>query len=66
VSDRIVATIDGDAAPLASLAAHREWLAQEILAVELEIGEGHDLGPDRAVEEVTLPGGSMRLALRRA
>ncbi len=66
VSDRVVATIDGDAAPLASLVAHREWLAEEILAVELEIGAGGDLGPSGSVEDVTLAEGSLRLALRRA
>ncbi len=66
VSDRVVASIGGDAAPLASLAAHRDWLAEEILAIQLDLGADVDLGPSASVEEVTLAEGSLRLALRRA
>ena len=66
VSDRVVASISGDEAVVARLAAHREWLAEEILAVELTLGDEADLGPSASVEEVALPEGSLRLALRRA
>jgi isoleucyl-tRNA synthetase len=65
VSDRVAAAIGGDPALLAQLAPHRDWLAAEILAVDLEIGEA-DLGPEAVVEEVTLAEGGLRLALRRA
>jgi len=65
VSDRVAATIGGDPALLARLAPHRDWLAAEILAVQLEIGEA-DLGSEAVVEEVELADGRLRLALRRA
>jgi isoleucyl-tRNA synthetase len=66
VSDRVVASIDGDQAVVAQLAAHRDWLAAEILAVALDLGADADLGPSATVEEVALPEGSLRLAVRRA
>jgi isoleucyl-tRNA synthetase len=66
VSDRVVASIDGPPAVLAQLATHRDWLADEILAVALDLGGGADLGPSAAVEEVSLPDGSLRLGVRRA
>ena len=66
VSDRIVASIDGPASVVAQLAPHREWLAAEILATELDLGEAAEPGPSATVEEVPLPGGRLRLAVRRA
>jgi isoleucyl-tRNA synthetase len=66
VSDRVVAAIEGDPAPLAQLAAHRDWLAAEILALELALGGDGELGPSAVSEEVTLPQGRLRLVLRRA
>jgi isoleucyl-tRNA synthetase len=66
VSDRVAASIDGDAALLAQLAPHRDWLADEILAVTLEVGGETDLGPSATFEEVALAGGKLRLGLRRA
>ena len=65
VSDRVAAAIGGDPSLLAQLAPHREWLAAEILAVDLQMGEA-DLGPVAVVEEVALAEGLLRLALRRA
>ncbi|HTE66524.1 MAG TPA: isoleucine--tRNA ligase [Candidatus Binatia bacterium] len=66
ISDRIVAAVSGDAGLIARLAPHRDWLAGETLAVELEIGADVSLGePDRA-EEIELGGGHLRLAVRRA
>ena len=66
VSDRVVASIEGMPALVEQLAPHREWLAAEILAVELDLGGGNDLGPSATVEEVTLPEGALRLGVRRA
>ncbi|MGZ6371961.1 MAG: isoleucine--tRNA ligase [Candidatus Limnocylindria bacterium] len=66
VSDRVVASIEGASALVARLAAHRAWLAEEILAVELHLGEGTDIGPSATVEELALPAGTLRLAVRRA
>jgi isoleucyl-tRNA synthetase len=66
VSDRILASIDGPANVVAQLAPHREWLAAEILATELDLGEAAEPGPSATVEEVPLPEGRLRLAVRRA
>jgi isoleucyl-tRNA synthetase len=66
VSDRVVASIDGEPSVVAQLAAHRDWLAAEILAVTLELGGETDLGPSAAFEAVALPEGSLRLGVRRA
>jgi len=62
----VVASVSGDPALIAQLAAHREWLAAEILAVELAFGSEADLGPSAVVEEAALPEGRLRLAVRRA
>ncbi|MGZ6300422.1 MAG: DUF5915 domain-containing protein, partial [Candidatus Limnocylindria bacterium] len=66
VSDRVVASIEGPSALVKRLGAHRAWLAEEILAVELHLGEGTDIGPSATVEELALPEGTLRLAVRRA
>jgi isoleucyl-tRNA synthetase len=66
VSDRVVASIEGASTLVARLAAHRAWLAEEILAVELHLGAETDLGPSASVEEVSLPEGTLQLAVRRA
>jgi len=66
VSDRVAASIDGEAALLSQLAPHRDWLADEILAVTLELGGGTDLGPSASFEDLALSEGKLRLGLRRA
>jgi isoleucyl-tRNA synthetase len=66
VSDRVEASIQGAPALLEQLAAHRDWLAAEILAVALDLGGDADLGPSATLEEVALPEGSLRLGVRRA
>ncbi|MEP6808461.1 MAG: DUF5915 domain-containing protein, partial [Chloroflexota bacterium] len=66
VSDRVVATVSGDPGLVAQLADHRDWLAAEILAVELKLGRGTDLGPSAVGEALALPNGRLQLALRRA
>ncbi len=66
VSDRVVASISGDPGAVAQLVPHRNWLADEILALELTVGAETDLGPSATVEEVALAEGRLRLAVRRA
>jgi isoleucyl-tRNA synthetase len=62
ISDRIVASVDGDARLLARLAPHRDWLAEEILATELVLGRQID-GADRS-EQADLDGTTLHIAVR--
>jgi len=66
VSDRIALAIGGDPEPIAQLAAFRDWLAAETLAVELSIAPGAALEKADRVEEIELEEGHLRLAMRRA
>ena len=66
VSDRVVATVSGDPDLIVQLVAHRDWLAAEILAIDLALGTETDLGPSASGEEVALPEGRLRLAVRHA
>jgi isoleucyl-tRNA synthetase len=65
ISDRIEAWIGGDAELTGRLAPHRRWLADEILATELHLG---DEPPDGADARDALDDGGRRLTLglRRA
>jgi isoleucyl-tRNA synthetase len=66
ISDRIVVAVGGDPTLVERLAPHRDWLAAETLALELEIAADATLpGADRS-EEVGLDGARLRLAVRRA
>jgi isoleucyl-tRNA synthetase len=40
VSDRIKLSIGGDALVLEAAAEHRDWIADEVLATEVAVGEG--------------------------
>jgi isoleucyl-tRNA synthetase len=62
ISDRIVASIDGDERLVAQLTPHRDWLADEILATELTLGSQIE-SADRS-EEAELDGSTIRLAVR--
>ncbi|MBA3689370.1 MAG: isoleucine--tRNA ligase [Chloroflexi bacterium] len=66
VSDRVVASIEGEPALVAQLVPHRDRLADEILAVSLKLGGETDLDASAAFEEVALPEGRLRLGVRRA
>jgi isoleucyl-tRNA synthetase len=66
VSDRIVASIDGPASVVAQLAPHHDWLAAEILATDLDLGTAAEPEPSATIEELPLPEGRLRLAVRRA
>jgi isoleucyl-tRNA synthetase len=66
ISDRVRVAVAGDPAALAPLEGHRDWLAAEVLAVELTIAPDAGIdGADR-VEHVELDGRSLALAIARA
>jgi isoleucyl-tRNA synthetase len=66
ISDRIVAAIGGDRTLVEGLMPHRDWLAAETLAVELEIAAAANLPDADRSEEVEFDGVRLRLAVRRA
>jgi len=63
ISDRIIASVDGDPDLVARLAPHRDWLAEEILATDLVLGREIEDADRR--EEAELDGAKLRLAVRR-
>jgi isoleucyl-tRNA synthetase len=66
ISDRVRVSVGGEPDAVASLAGHRDWLADEVLAVELVIeAEAMLDGADR-VERVDLDGRALELAVARA
>ena len=66
ISDRIVVAVGGSAEVLAALETHRDWLAEEVLATDLAIGEAASLdGADEAAS-MDVDGRSVDLAVRRA
>jgi isoleucyl-tRNA synthetase len=66
ISDRITVAVAGSSEAAGALEAHRDWLAEEVLATELVIGRDASLsGPDRS-ETVELDGQRLDLAVRRA
>jgi len=66
VSDRIVVAIGGDAELVRRLVPHREWLAAETLAVEMDLDAGARLADSDREEEAVLEGGTLSLGVRRA
>ena len=66
VSDRIVVAIGGDAELVQRLVPHREWLAAETLAVEMDLDAGARLADSDREEEAVLEGGTLSLGVRRA
>jgi isoleucyl-tRNA synthetase len=65
ISDRVLAWVGGDPAAVERLRPHRDWLAAEILATELELGGDAPAQPD-ASESLQLEDGHLQLGLRRA
>ena len=65
ISDRLLAWVGGDPAAVERLRPHRDWLAAEILATELELGGDAPAQPD-ASESLQLEDGHLQLGLRRA
>jgi isoleucyl-tRNA synthetase len=71
ISDRIEVAIRTGAEPTGQLEPHRSWLADETLAVILDIGPDVELGESGALapgstEDATVDGVDLRLTLRRA
>jgi isoleucyl-tRNA synthetase len=64
VSDRIVLRIAGDADVVAAATAHREWIAAEVLAREIHIGDAGIEGQP-AVVTADLDGRVARIALTK-
>jgi isoleucyl-tRNA synthetase len=66
ISDRVVVEVTGDAATLAQLEPHRAWLADEVLATELQLDPAADLADADRSETLELGGATLKLMLRRA
>ena len=64
VSDRIRLTVDGDPQVVDAVAAHRELVAGEVLAVGLDVPAAPADGAHEASEKVS--GGTVRVSVRRA
>ena len=67
ISDRVEVSIGGDEAAVADLGPFRDWLAAEVLATTLHLGEaeGSVPEPDQA-ETLDAEGRRLNLAIRRA
>ena len=65
ISDRVVAWIGGDGDLLARLRPFQAWLADEVLATRLHVGDASPQGA-QASESVDHDGRTLELALRRA
>jgi isoleucyl-tRNA synthetase len=65
ISDRIEASVTVDERLTAALAPHREWLAAETLATDLQLGAAAGLEPADAMETVEIGGSAIGLAVRR-
>jgi isoleucyl-tRNA synthetase len=63
VSDRILVAVWGDPELEGAVEAHREWIADEVLARELAIG---GTASRNAAKEVDLDGVTAHVALKRA
>ena len=61
VSDRVAVTIDADGELAAAIAAHHDYVAAEVLAVDLGVGEA-----GREARDITVDGHVIRVALVRA
>ncbi len=66
ISDRIRVSVSGDADAVARLAPHRDWLADEVLAAELDIVPGAALDEADRRETAELDGTALDLAVARA
>ena len=66
ISDRVRVAIGGDADATASLVAHRDWLADELLATTVEIAPDASIDDADGAESVDIDGVSLRLSLARA
>jgi isoleucyl-tRNA synthetase len=65
ISDRVVTSIAGSGQLVARLGPFREWLAEEVLATDLRLGQ-EPLESADAQESLEVDGERLDLALRRA
>jgi isoleucyl-tRNA synthetase len=63
VSDRIELAVDATGEVADAVASHRDWIAEEVLAVRLELGAAGWAGAQEV--EGSIEGSSLRVALRR-
>jgi isoleucyl-tRNA synthetase len=63
VSDRISLSIAGPAEILEVVQSHRDWIAEEVLAREINVGEGK---PHHAAQSVDIDGQAVSIAFERA
>jgi isoleucyl-tRNA synthetase len=63
VSDRIVLAVQGGGEVESAVQAHREWIAGEVLAREIAVGEIP--GDHQALQEVDIDGLAVRIAITR-
>ena len=66
ISDRVRVSIGGDPSAIERLAPHRDWLADELLATELELASAAALDDADQRESATLDGIALELAVARA
>jgi isoleucyl-tRNA synthetase len=66
ISDRIRVAVAGDAGTLERLAPHRDWLAEELLAIELSLAPEAALESPDGTETMQVDGAGLRLAVARA
>ncbi|MGH2417380.1 MAG: class I tRNA ligase family protein, partial [Candidatus Limnocylindria bacterium] len=66
ISDRVRVAISGEPSSVERLEPHRAWLADELLATDLELGPGVTVTDADADETLDLDGTSLRLSLARA
>jgi isoleucyl-tRNA synthetase len=63
VSDRIVLAVEGDGEVSGAVREHRQWIADEVLARDIALGEIP--GDHQALQEVDIDGLAVRIAITR-
>jgi isoleucyl-tRNA synthetase len=66
ISDRVRVAVAGDAATIDRLRPHQAWLADELLATDVELGPDAATAGADAEESIDLDGVSLRLSVARA
>ncbi|MEO7295312.1 MAG: DUF5915 domain-containing protein, partial [Candidatus Limnocylindria bacterium] len=66
ISDRVRVAISGDHGSVERLSPHREWLADELLATNVELGTDAVMADADADETLQLDDASLRLSVARA
>jgi hypothetical protein len=66
ISDRVHVAVSADAATVDRLAPHRDWLAEELLAVSLVLAPDAALAAPDGVETASLDGTDVGLSVARA